>query len=245
MATAETIKRILKDAMPTEMLGKSGAVLLSGVDTLRPGRAYIMGLNPGGNPRAGGHERSIIDSIADRRQFSCYLSDCWQPACEGPEGHCEHLRDGKVKPQFLVKHQRNAIAIADALSLNITDIFSANAVFARSTSKATLQAQTGYSLEKWWDVCWQVHRHFLAEIRPRLIISLGYGTGSSAFGLLWQQLGKPTWRRFGDNGRRGGWEFEALVPLDDGASIKPRVVGVPHPSYMAIGPELQQALGTL
>lgn len=227
------------------MYNKSGAVLLSGVDTFRPGSAYIMGLNPGGDPKARGHERSIIDSIEDRRQFSCYLSDCWQPYCEGPEGHCDHVQDGKVKAEFLVRHQRNAIAIADALSQNITDIFSANAVFARSTGKATLHAQTGYSLGEWWAVCWQVHRHFLTQIRPQVIISLGYGTGSSAFGLLWQQLGKPPWRRIGDQGRRGGWAFDAVIPLDDGSSIHLQIVGVPHPSYMAIGPQLQQALGKL
>lgn len=245
MTGADRIRSIIERAMPAEMYTRSGGVMLSGTDTLRPGLAYIMGLNPGGDPAAEGHQRSIIDSVHDRQKFSCYRNECWQPRCEAPEGLCEHLLDGEVKPEFLVKHQRNAMAIADALSLKITDIFSANAVFARSTSKATLFAQTHSILEEWWQACWPVHRHFLAEVRPRVIISLGYGTTSSAFGLLWREVGKPAWQRLGDEGRRGGWAFNAAVELGDGTSIHPVVVGVPHPSYMAIGPELEKELKEL
>lgn len=231
--------------MPAEMYTKSGGVMLSGTDTLRPGLAYIMGLNPGGDPAAEGHKRSIIDSVHDRQRFSSYRNECWQPLCKAPAGLCEHLLDGEVKPEFLVKHQRNAKVIADALRLDITDIFSANAIFARSTSRATIHEQTDYTMEAWWQACWPVHRHFLAEVRPRVIISLGYGTTSSAFGLLWLEAGKPPWRRMGDESRRGGWAFDAAFELSDGDSIQPVVVGVPHPSYMAIGPELQKALTEL
>jgi hypothetical protein len=239
---ADQIRSIIKQAMPFEMYTKSGGVMLSGTDALRPGLAYIMGLNPGGDPAAEGHERSIIDSVHDRQRFSCYRNECWQPRCEAPEGLCEHMLDGTVKPEFLVRHQRNAALIADALRLDITSVFSANAIFARSTSRATLQAQTGYSMEEWWQACWPVHQHFLAEVRPRAIISLGYGTTSSAFGLLWRKAEQPTYRRLGDDNRCGGWAFDAPFELADGASIRPIVVGVPHPSYMAIGPELAKAL---
>lgn len=218
--------------------------MLSGTDALRPGLAYIMGLNPGGDPKAEGYERSIIDSVDERRQFSCYLNECWQPRCNGPEGACEHISSGLVKPEYLVKHQRNVAKLANALSLDLRDIFSANAIFARSTSKATLAKQTGHSMEEWWRVCWPVHQHFLGIVRPKVIITLGYGFGSSAFGLLWNVAGKPDYRRLGDNGRRGGWVFDADFPLPD-SKLKTLVVGIPHPSYMAVGAELTEALHAL
>lgn len=245
MTGGARIRGIIEQAMPAEMQSKSGGVMLSGTDTLRSGFAYIMGLNPGGDPKAEGHQRSIIDSVHDRQRFSCYRNECWQTSCNAPEGLCGHMLDGEVRPEFLVKHQRNARAIADALGQDVTEIFSANAIFARSTSRATIHSQTGCTMEEWWRACWPVHQHFLAEVRPRVIISLGYGATSSACGLLWQEAGKPPWRRFGDESRRGGWAFDATFELSDGTSIKPVVVGVPHPSYMAIGPELERELKQL
>jgi hypothetical protein len=237
--------RVLECALGSELSRRSGGVMLSGVDTLRPGSAYIMGLNPGGNPAAPGYERSIFDSIHDRRDFSCYTDECWQSKCAGPAGQCEHLNGRKVKAEFLVKHQRNAIAIATALGLDITDIFSANAIFARSTRLATLKEQTGHDLEEWWAACWKVHQQFLAIVRPKVIISLGYGTNSSAFGLLWREAKQPEYRRIGEHSRRGGWTFDAEFPLPNGSKLSTAIIGVPHPSYMMVGPELAAELSRL
>lgn len=244
MNPADQIRHIIEQAMPAEMYRKSGAVMLSGTDTLRPGIAYIMGLNPGGDPAARGHQRSILESVHERSDYSCYTNECWQPRCPGPDGACEHFKDGKPKPEFLVKHQRNAIAIADALGIGIARIFSANAVFARSTSKATLREQTGYSLDQWWSACWPVHQHFLAIVRPRMVITLGYGETSSAFGLIRNKAGCPQFRRIGDENRRGGWAFDASLEVTDGY-LETTVVGVPHPSYMAVGPLLAGGLHAL
>lgn len=243
--TPEDIKCVLERALGSQMSRCSGGVLLSGVDTLRPGSAYIMGLNPGGNPAAPGYERSIFESIHDRSNFSCYTDECWQPKCAGPEDQCQHLNGRKVKPEFLVKHQRNAIAIAAALGLDIAKFFSANAVFARSTRLATLKEQTGHDLQEWWSACWKVHQEFLAVVRPKLIISLGYGTNSSAFGLLWREATQPAYRRVGELSRRGGWAFDAEFPLSNGSKLTTTVIGVPHPSYMMVGPELAAELNRL
>jgi hypothetical protein len=204
-----------------------------------------MGLNPGGDPKLPGHSTAIVDSLRDRHQFSCYVDECWQPHCDEPYGSCRHMADGSVRPEFLLRHQRNMLSLFEAMSADPRKVLSTNAVFARSTSLASLHEQTGHTLDEWWHACWPVHRKFLAQVRPRVIISLGYGTDSSAFGLLWQELANPPWRRVGEKSRRDGWAFDAAIKLPDGTSISPTVIGVPHPSYMAVGPELQSAMRQL
>jgi len=245
MSSAEQIRGFVRYSMAKEMYSRSGAVMLSGTDAFRLGCVYIMGLNPGGDPKALGHRTTIIDSVQERPGFSCYTDECWQPKCTAPIGECVHLESGRVRPDFLVKHQRNILTIAKALRLEIADIFSANAVFARSTSLATMKDQSGYSLAEWWESCWPVHQRFLAIVRPKIIITLGYGATSSAFGLLHEEAGHPEWRRMGDESRRGGWALDAALPLSDGGALDCTVVGVPHPSFMAIGPNLAESLRDL
>lgn len=238
------LTRFIERALGPEMARSPGSVLLSGIDTLRPGNFYIMGLNPGGDPKLPGHSTAIIDSMSNRQSFSCYLNECWQPQCDEPYGSCRHMTEGSVRPEFLRRHQRNMLSLFDALHADPRSVFATNAVFARSTSKASLEAESGHSLDRWWQACWPVHRELLAIVRPSMIISLGYGIGSSAFGLLWQTLGKPAYDRLGDNNRRGGWSFPAVIDLA-GAELETLVVGIPHPSYLAIGPQLATALARL
>jgi len=244
MIDAQSVRTIVQRSMQPKLYNQSGGLMLSGIDALKPGFAYIMGLNPGGDPEAPGHERSILESVHEHRNFSCYADECWQRRCTGPAGACEHVSDGRVLPQFLVKHQRNMIALAAALGAAPQEIFSANAIFGRSTSRATLEEQTGFSMAEWWDACWPVHQEFLSIVRPRVIISLGYGMNSSAFGLLWPKAGSPPYQRVGDESRRGGWSFPAHCQLADG-EFETMVIGVPHPSYMEIGPQLAQSLASL
>ncbi|WP_162888223.1 hypothetical protein [Sphingomonas mesophila] len=225
--------------MPEDLYRKPGAVLLSGINTLRPAQVYIMGLNPGGDPAT--IPAPLIDFIAPPNGTSAYTHECWQPRCEEQQP-CSHLSaNGLTRVDCLVRHQRNMVALAATLGETPATLFSANAVFARSTSKATLKAQTGFGMWEWWNACWPIHQHFLSIVRPRLIITLGYGESSSAFGLLRAQANSPTPTQFVDEGRRGGWCFEAKLPTADGV-LQTSVVGVPHPSYFAPGPKLSQRL---
>jgi hypothetical protein len=137
------------------------------------------------------------------------------------------------------------IALAATLGATPASLFSANAVFARSTSKSALRQQTGFGLADWWNACWPVHQRFLAIVQPRLIITLGYGEGSSAFGLLRGKAGYPEPGRLTDEGPRGGWYFEAELDIGLGRSLSSMIVGVPHPSYHAAGPRLSARLAEL
>lgn len=241
--TSEDIAEIIRSTLSEDLRNKPGAVLSSGANTLIKARVYVMGLNPGGDPSK--ITDPIVHLIAPANGTSAYTHDCWQPKCTEPQP-CSHLDpSGATRPEYLVRHQRNMIALAAALDATPETLFSANAVFARSTRKATLYDQTGLSLEDWWDHCWPVHQQFLAIVRPRLIVTLGYGETSSAFGLLRGKCGYPTAAPLVDEGRRSGWWFAADLRLLDGTVLQTVVAGAPHPSYFAPGPLLTAKLAGL
>lgn len=241
--TNKVISEIIRSKMSADLYCKPGAVLLSSLSTLQPAPVYVMGLNPGGDPQ---HIATpIIDFIAPADGTSAYTHECWQPLCTEAQP-CRHLaEDGSTRPEFLVRHQRNMIALAATFGATPTTLFSANAVFARSTRKSTLREQTGLNLWEWWAACWPVHQYFLAVVRPRLIVTLGYGRNSSAFGLLQAQSGGEPAQPIADEGRLGGWQFPVELDLGKNGKLTTIVAGVPHPSYFAPGPLLRSSLAKM
>lgn len=241
--TSENVADIVRSNLSEELQNKPGAVLSTGADTLKKGRVYIMGFNPGGDPET--IAEPIVRLIAPADGTSAYTHDCWQPKCTEPQP-CSHLdARGATRPECLVRHQRNMIALTGALGATPATIFSANAVFARSTRVATLFDQTGFNLYDWWNACWPVHQRFLAVVRPQLIVTLGYGENSSAFGLLRGKCSYPKVAPLVNDGRRSGRWFAASIPLLDGTSLETIVAGAPHPSYFAPGPLLTDRLAEL
>lgn len=236
--TRDQVCELIQRELPARLRERPGAVMYCGTDALRPGLFYLMGLNPGGHPEK--VSRPIIPSIPHRVSFSEYTHECW--LCDQGKYPCEHIADGRVLASAMEKHQRNVIRIAEALGRVPETLFSANAIFGRSTSLATLETQTGDSLATWWEACWRVHARFLAIVRPRVVISLGKGLRGSAFSLLRGQLGGAAIREIGESGPRGGREFLTELALPDGDVLPLRVIGVPHPSWYEIGPRLAEEL---
>lgn len=144
-----------------------------------------------------------------------------------------------------MKHQRHMHQIADTLETPLIELVSCNAIFAKSESLADLKTRTDLSAKEWWASCWPVHQYLLSKIKPRAIITLGYGERTSAFGLLRREAGYRPVRKFGDDGAGGGRTFDAELPLGGGDSITVSVVGVPHPSWHAPGPILKHQLWEL
>lgn len=242
--TVEDVRALVDKHLGQRGLGeKSGSVLYSGIDTLRPGPFYLMGLNPGGAPTEG--TSSIATSIDEHRVWSAYTRDCWVPDCAEP-APCSHLDpDGRVKEAHLARHQRHVGKLISALGLKPEEIFATNAIFARSKDEATLKAQADEMRSwDWWRACRPVHQQFLREVRPRWIITLGKGYGTSAFAFLMDEakVRRSQVRSFGDDSETDGRWFVADLPLGDGTILPVRVLGMPHPSYYAIRDGLAEAL---
>jgi len=214
----------------------SGSLLYSGLDTLRPGPVYVVGLNPGG---PGGKPAAPFLSIADApfvdETWSAYTRDCWKDHI----GPCDHLdEDGRVREPHLAKHQRNALVLFDALALPAEQVLSTNCIFGRSRAISKIKDETCCDLAAWEAACWTVHQRLLDVVRPTWIISFGYGARTSPFGLWRQRAGSPKFRPVGA-GRRGGWTYEGAFDLGEGRQpLSARMLGIPHPSYFALSEDV-------
>lgn len=240
--TREELASLVEMKLDPALQAKPGAVLLSGPATIAPGKFDIMGLNPGGSPAD--IPLSIAQNLAPADGGCAYMDECWNKQCKNT-AVCEHLENGRVRPEDQVWHQRNMIALAKMLGHDTPgSLLSANAIFGRSTSLALLEKQTGFNAGRWWQGCWPVHQALIEIVRPAVIITLGYGMTTSAFGFLRRMTNPAKVERIGDDDRRGGWAFGCALQLSK-STLETRVIGVPHPSYYAPGDLLAGELRAL
>jgi hypothetical protein len=239
--TAVELDAIVRSCMPAEFYMRPGTVLYSSLSSVRPFHAYVMGLNPGGDPAV--ETKPLVETLAAPNGQSFYTHDCWQKYCPGG-GSCAHLDEsGAVLPDALRSHQQVVVDLADVLGTTPAMLPSANAIFGRSREIAKLKEESGHSLAEWWAACWPVHQRLLAIVRPRVIVTLGKGNRNSAFALLNANCGYPPWRTFSDEGVHGGKAFEACgLDLGEGERLDATVIGIPHPSWYAPGPLLREMI---
>src|ERR1700690_384048 len=83
MNAAQAVNRILKDC-PRRLLKENGRVIYSAASTFRPGKLYIMGLNPGGDPK--NHPGTVRQSLLDfpKRTENAYLDEKWRKSGASP-----------------------------------------------------------------------------------------------------------------------------------------------------------------
>ena len=98
------------------ILDRSGNILYSSVETLRPGAIYLLGLNPGGDPRRLSWQtvRKTLDALPKQVKNE-YLDVSW-------EG----------RPPGASKLQRRVRRLAEMLGLDLRAVCAANLIFVRS-----------------------------------------------------------------------------------------------------------------
>lgn len=135
--------------LPRSVLDRSGEVLYSGAHTLRRGPIYLLGLNPGGDPKK--HSATVRERLDElpSRNWNNYL-----------------VRWGSRKPGAHPL-QRGVRWVADELGVALEDVCASNLIFVRSQDERT----SGFP-ESARD-CWPVHRAILKVVRPRLVVTFG------------------------------------------------------------------------
>ncbi len=133
------------------MLQLPGAVLYSGVEALRPGPVYLLGLNPGGSEGA-----TLSDSIqASRRGHNAYLDEQWAPG-------------GRLQPKGGATLQRRVQHLCGLMGRSTRDVPASNLAFTRSTRLGAhddFDAAVRASLP--------VHEVFFGAIRPTFLMTFG------------------------------------------------------------------------
>ena len=151
-----------------------GRLLYSGMDTIRPGDLYVLGMNPGGrftlNPPL---NQTIGFTLAEARQRWSFLDDEPDPPAAG-------LLQARVK------------GVLEDLNCNPRETLVTNAVFVRAGNVEQF-GKLGLSFwQLWWNLCWPVHQVLLGAVRPKLVLC--FATRRSA---------RPARRKAADiNGRR-------------------------------------------
>lgn len=190
---------------------RPGTVLFSGIDTLKPGRFYLMGYNPGGradNP-------ALIGASLDqpRQTGNAWVDEYWGP------------KDTWTTMQLRVH------SVFAALGADLKLTFSTNALFLRSGSADKLEGPW----ELWWSHCWPVHQIFLDVVRPKVIVCLG---NPSTLELL-RTPRRNSYRTFDrvwdksqeENLSQGtSWIPSVELELGDGNKHTCAVLALPHPS---------------
>jgi hypothetical protein len=207
--------------------GLPGEVFSSGLNSLKPGPLYIVGLNPGDGSRY----FHIRDSVLrwDLDHFSAFIEQCWNKECYGLQKsiRCAHGRGN-------VPHQRGVQNIVRRAlpGVDIRSVFGTNAVFAKSRNAQSFRADTGYSLEHAWDICWPVHQLFLAIVQSAVIIALGHGDSESAFSLLAKKsIHQPPQKHSVAGITAFKWTRMTFSNPNCG-QLTALVIGVYHPSYL-------------
>ena len=180
------------------ILHLSGKFLYSSADTLKPGRIYLLGHNPGGSPLAKAAQTIglCLDALP-HKETNDYLDESWknQPA-------------GTSFLQLRVKW------LLQNIGLNPREVAASNLIFPRSVAAA------GIRFAELSEICWPVRERILDIVGPALVIVFG-NSGESPYAFLRQKFnassettvpsGHGTWncRTFDVRGRF-------------------RVVGLPH-----------------
>ncbi|HWK42747.1 MAG TPA: hypothetical protein VNR60_12565 [Croceibacterium sp.] len=189
--------------LPTDITARSGSLFYTGRAAFSaPSDLYVLGLNPGGCPRAQAGQtvgRQIDAWRSLPARWSAYVDESWQNKLPGTHGMQPRMRH-----------------MFDVLGRDLRIVPASNVVFVRSSTEAQLAEEKAALLPR----CWSVHDAVIREIGVRTILCLG----STAGRWVREQLGADEIiDRFRERNARG-WASEAHVAPDGRA-----VVTVTHP----------------
>lgn len=150
---ARELIRAARRNLGKRCLRQSGAVLFSSRETLRPGRFYLLGLNPGGVP----NRETIGDSLTALHRYTknAYLDEVWAGCPKG-----------EAPIQVRVR------TLAAWLGLGTRKLCASNLVFRRT------RGDSGLDWPRDADSCWPVHELVLGQVNPDVILAFGNGNVS-------------------------------------------------------------------
>jgi hypothetical protein len=203
------------------VVDESGKVLYSGAATLRVGRYYLIGINPGGEPGKG-DATTILQNLvrfADPHEVSrCdYLDEEWQVTRQNYVRMC---------PSREHPLQRNVIHLFDQLRLDLRATCSSNLIFTRSKTVA------GAGYPKSADICWPVHKLIIEIVRPEIVLVFG----GMPFDYLLRRAREEAPREDvlveKHPSGHGDWECATFRAVLEGCER--RVIGLPHLSRYTV-----------
>jgi hypothetical protein len=133
------------------MLSLSGGVLYSGIETLKPGPVYLLGLNPGGT--GGATLKASLDN--SRRGHNAYLDEKWYPG-------------GRERPMGQATLQRRVQHLCRMMGKDTREVPASNLAFTQS-----VRVDTHDDFPAAVQASMPVHKLFLEAIQPAFLMTFG------------------------------------------------------------------------
>jgi len=134
------------------ILEESGNIVFSGSESIRKGRLFTLGLNPGGEVNI--PIRKVLSELLFKNR-NAYLDESW-----GNRKN-QHYKMGQHPLQ------KNYIGFIKALGFDPRSVFSSNLIFTRSRN------QEGANYPSHADICWPAHKEFIRIVDPDHILVFG------------------------------------------------------------------------
>jgi len=203
----EMISRTEDVLKAAEFARLPGKCLYSSPNTLKPGKIYLLGLNPGGDTEK--ENRSIIDEFLEWRgrpnDWSEYADAEWRPG-------------GRVYPRGMAPLQRKITDLLEYLGLGVRETCASNVIFVRSVDGKSIKNANYLA-----DQAWPVHVAILGCVRPSGVLVLG----DKAFKHLIKRVKKVGSVDEIDSGHRG---YACRAVDVDVYGQRTALVSVPHPA---------------
>jgi hypothetical protein len=144
------LKKLIADAQVVlgPIAEMDGRVLYSSIETLCPGRLYLLGLNPGAGDDPRYHHVGASLRDLPNHLMNTYIDDDW--------GSGVGLNRLQQRVCFLLR----------ALGLEPREVFATNLVFARSRTWTSAE-------KKLVPACLRVHQMFLGIVQPQTVLTFG------------------------------------------------------------------------
>ena len=145
--------------IPKELLYKSGAAFYSGRDAFEGDPPlYVLGLNPGGNPRklkkvtVERHTNKLLTSEPD--DWSAYRDETWDTS-------------KRSAMQLRMLH------LLERINLSPGSVPASNVVFLRSSREAQIRSH----FRSLADSCWPFHQNVIERLQPKVVLCFGKTAG--------------------------------------------------------------------
>lgn len=151
MKTSGIITETAK-SLPQKILDLPGTILYSSCETLKPGKAYLLGYNPGGEEKAPTLNSVLSENLS--RKNNAYINEEWERATL----------------------QKRIIWLLQHLELCPEEVCASNLVFIQSSGQASLfetLRTRDMNIEEVEQACWKVHEKILEIVKPAVILAFG------------------------------------------------------------------------
>lgn len=157
MGASDLVTGLIAQLETTGLADMPGKLLYSGIGTLCPGKIYLLGWNPGGDPNVESDSTKdhLMKLVRERSDWNEYLDEGWRVR-------------GRMYAPGDAPMQRRVSNLLGGIGLPVQTVCASNVIFARSRVSEHLVKPAELSRR-----CWPVHQFIIGYVQPVGILAIG------------------------------------------------------------------------